>query len=85
MATGQGSNRVRSINLSAKRFTAPSHFANAVVIHLDENAHNNRPENLKWGLKREPQYAEIQRVSKGLERARIARAQSGFAKQQDAA
>lgn len=28
-------------------------FDNAVVIHLDENAHNNRPENLKWGTQKE--------------------------------
>lgn len=28
-------------------------FPDAVVIHLDENAHNNRPENLKWGSQKE--------------------------------
>ena len=28
-------------------------FDKAVVIHLDENAHNNVPENLKWGTQKE--------------------------------
>lgn len=28
-------------------------FGKAVVIHLDENAHNNTPENLKWGTQKE--------------------------------
>jgi hypothetical protein len=28
-------------------------FAGAVVIHNDEDAHNNRPENLKWGTQKE--------------------------------
>ncbi len=28
-------------------------FPNAVVIHKDENALNNRPENLKWGTQKE--------------------------------
>jgi len=28
-------------------------FDNAVVIHIDENALNNRPENLKWGTQQE--------------------------------
>lgn len=28
-------------------------FEKAVVIHLDENALNNRPENLKWGTQKE--------------------------------
>lgn len=34
-------------------FHGPKPFDNAVVIHLDENAHNNRPENLKWGTQKE--------------------------------
>ena len=28
-------------------------FPKAVVIHLDENALNNRPDNLKWGTQKE--------------------------------
>lgn len=28
-------------------------FPKAVVIHLDEDAHNNRPENLRWGTQKE--------------------------------
>ena len=28
-------------------------FENAVVIHLDEDATNNKPENLKWGTQKE--------------------------------
>jgi hypothetical protein len=34
-------------------FHGPKPFPEAVVIHLDENAHNNRPENLKWGTQKE--------------------------------
>ena len=34
-------------------FHGPPPFDGAVVIHLDENAHNNRPENLKWGSQKE--------------------------------
>lgn len=34
-------------------FHGPAPFPGAVVIHLDENALNNRPENLKWGTQRE--------------------------------
>lgn len=34
-------------------FHGPKPFPKAVVIHLDENAHNNRPENLKWGTQKE--------------------------------
>lgn len=34
-------------------FHGPAPFAGAVVIHLDENALNNRPENLKWGTQKE--------------------------------
>lgn len=34
-------------------FHGPPSFEGAVVIHRDENAHNNRPENLKWGTQKE--------------------------------
>lgn len=34
-------------------FHGPSPFDGAVVIHLDENALNNRPDNLKWGTQKE--------------------------------
>jgi hypothetical protein len=34
-------------------FHGPPPFEGAVVIHLDENAHNNRPGNLKWGTQKE--------------------------------
>jgi hypothetical protein len=34
-------------------FHGPSPFDGAVVIHLDENALNNRPRNLKWGTQKE--------------------------------
>lgn len=34
-------------------FHGPAPFEGAVVIHLDENALNNRPENLKWGTQKE--------------------------------
>lgn len=34
-------------------FHGPAPFEKAVVIHLDEDATNNRPENLKWGTQKE--------------------------------
>jgi hypothetical protein len=34
-------------------FHGPKPFEKAVVIHKDENARNNRPENLKWGTQKE--------------------------------
>ncbi len=34
-------------------FHGPKPFDRAVVIHLDENALNNRPDNLKWGTQKE--------------------------------
>ena len=34
-------------------FHGPRPFPTAVVIHLDEDATNNRPENLKWGTQKE--------------------------------
>jgi len=34
-------------------FHGPSPFDGAVVIHLDEDALNNRPSNLKWGTQKE--------------------------------
>lgn len=34
-------------------FHGPRPFDGAVVIHIDEDARNNRPENLKWGTQKE--------------------------------
>jgi len=34
-------------------FHGPKPFPKAVVIHIDENATNNRPENLRWGTQKE--------------------------------
>ena len=39
--------------LVCEAFHGPKPFLDAVVIHLDEDAHNNRPENLKWGTQKE--------------------------------
>ena len=39
--------------LVCEAFHGPKPFDGAVVIHLDENALNNRPDNLKWGTQRE--------------------------------
>lgn len=39
--------------LVCEAFHGPKPFDAAVVIHLDENALNNRPENLKWGTQKE--------------------------------
>lgn len=39
--------------LVCEAFHGPKPFPGAVVIHIDENALNNRPENLRWGTQRE--------------------------------
>lgn len=39
--------------LVCEAFHGPKPFPGAVVLHLDEDAHNNRPENLRWGTQKE--------------------------------
>lgn len=39
--------------LICEAFHGPKPFDSAVVIHIDEDAHNNRPENLRWGTQKE--------------------------------
>jgi hypothetical protein len=44
--------------LVAEAFYGPPPFTDAVVMHLDENAANNRASNLKWGTQKENLNAE---------------------------
>lgn len=39
--------------LICEAFHGPPPFENAVVIHIDEDGLNNRPDNLKWGTQSE--------------------------------
>lgn len=39
--------------LVCEAFHGPAPFKGAVCMHLDENARNNRPENLRWGTQKE--------------------------------
>lgn len=39
--------------LVCEAFHGPAASSKMVVIHLDENAKNNKPENLKWGTQKE--------------------------------
>lgn len=39
--------------LVCEAFNGPAPFDRAVVMHLDENAANNRPDNLSWGTQKE--------------------------------
>jgi hypothetical protein len=39
--------------LVCEAFHGEPPFVNAVVIHLDEDSTNNRPENLRWGTQKE--------------------------------
>lgn len=44
---------VKIHRLVCEAFHGPAPFPRAVVIHLNEDAHDNRPENLKWGTQKE--------------------------------
>ncbi len=44
--------------LIAEAFHGPAPFDGAVVMHLDENAANNRASNLRWGTQKENLNAE---------------------------
>ena len=48
---GQSSRKAH--RLVCEAFHGPPPFEKAVVIHLDEDAKNNRPENLRWGTQKE--------------------------------
>ena len=39
--------------LVCEAFHGPPPFSKAVVIHIDENGLNNKPDNLKWGTQKE--------------------------------
>jgi hypothetical protein len=39
--------------LVCEAFHGPAPEGRPYVIHLDENAHNNKPENLRWGTQKE--------------------------------
>lgn len=39
--------------LVCEAFHGPAPFEGAVVMHLDENSRNNRPDNLAWGTQKE--------------------------------
>lgn len=39
--------------LIAEAWHGPPPFPRAVCMHLDENARNNKPDNLKWGTQKE--------------------------------
>lgn len=56
--------RVRRLNktfkvhqLVCEAFHGQKPFEDAIVLHLDEDPSNNRPENLKWGTRKENQNA----------------------------
>ncbi len=50
--------RINKINYRVSRLVCEAYhgkkpFPKAVVIHIDENSRNNKPENLKWGTQKE--------------------------------
>lgn len=55
--------------LVCEAFHGPPPFERAVVIHLDEDATNNRADNLKWGTQKEnlnmPKFKAWQRTRTG--------------------
>lgn len=52
--------------LVCEAFNGPAPFKGAVVMHIDENAANNRPNNLSWGTQKEnlsaPGFLEYRRT-----------------------
>jgi hypothetical protein len=48
-----GGRTFKVARLVAEAFHGPPPFAGAVVMHLDENAANNRASNLRWGTQKE--------------------------------
>ena len=49
-----GRQRPRKVHqLVCEAFHGPRPFDGAVVIHINEDAHDNRPENLRWGTQKE--------------------------------
>jgi hypothetical protein len=44
--------------LVAEAFHGPAPFEGAVAMHIDENAANNRPSNLRWGTQKQNLNAE---------------------------
>lgn len=51
---GRGRQKPRKVHqLVCEAFHGPKPFPSAVVIHIDEDAHNNNPDNLKWGTQKE--------------------------------
>lgn len=49
----RGGKTHRVARLVAEAFHGPAPFPNAVVMHLNENSRDNRPENLQWGTQKE--------------------------------
>ena len=41
--------------LVCEAFHGPKPFPNAIVLHLDENPANNKPQNIRWGTRKENQ------------------------------
>ncbi len=53
-APGEPRQKPRKVHqLVCEAFHGPRPDPKSVVLHLDENAHNNRPENLRWGTQKE--------------------------------
>jgi hypothetical protein len=50
---GVGGRTYKIARLVAEAFHGPAPFAGAIVMHLDENAANNRASNLSWGTQKE--------------------------------
>jgi hypothetical protein len=63
--------RIKVHQVVCEAFHGPKPFDGAVVIHKDENALNNRPENLKWGTQKENLSAPGFREFRRTEMARI--------------
>jgi hypothetical protein len=61
--------------LVCEAFHGPPPFDRAVVIHLDEDATNNRADNLKWGTQKEnlnmPKFKAWQRGRTGENNPRV--------------
>jgi hypothetical protein len=67
----RGIGNIKVHRMVCEAFHDPAPAGMPYVLHVDENAHNNRPENLKWGTQKENLNMPVARVNNASSRSRI--------------